>query len=403
MSACQVAIATRNGHPFCLRLREMTPSPPDHSGHPSGFAFNYSFWFGCACGLRNRVSSDQYMALRESGDPDLSCECGEPIDIGDRGPILRDLDDVDYISGRIDEHYWYHSSTYEDWPSETYEQDLHDEYSRVEMWSEEFRDEAVRDKISVALHLGTYAAAVENMLRRPTDEQTSGRDYWLHQVRIRLGPGDLSSDLDDEGWSVYGNFPARELDRRGVRAVRYVNLHEAPGSISLAIHPGAITDIITEVRSIRLPLEDAAAPLVPDGDTATTKAISDLEATEELRPDITGVPPDQIFENPFKFRSAQRRREVSDEAIAVNEQLHRYCEEREKVWASLHRELVAAYLGEVSSWVQHRFKSALATTAPAADENPEAYHLRFRMLAGLLVQPHLVVQQFEKAPWRKLA
>ncbi|MFD6517093.1 hypothetical protein [Rhodococcus sp. NPDC060176] len=271
------------------------------------------------------------------------------------------------------------------------------------MWSEEFRDEAVRDKISVAIHLGTYAAAVENMLRRPTDEQTSGRDYWLHQVRIRLGPGDLSSDLDDEGWSIYGNFPARELDRRGVRAVRYVNLHEAPGSISLAIHPGAITDIITEVRSIRLPVEDAAAPVVPDSDTATTKAISDLEATEELRPDITGVPADQSFESPFKFRSAQRRGEVSDEAIAVNEQLHRYCEERDEVWASLHRESVAAYLGEVSSWVHHRFSGALATMAPAADESPEAYHLRFRMLAGLLVQPHLVVQQFEKARWRKLA
>lgn len=387
----------------CLTLRKVTPPLPDRSEHPTGFDFNYDFWFGCECGERTPVSSTRYMSLRESGEPDLMCACGEPIDIGDPGPILRDLDDIDYVSDEIDRHHWYHSTIYGDWPSPTsHSHHVREEYSRIDEWDTEFRDEVIRNKTSVALHLGTYAAAVENMMRRMTDQPTPGRDYWLHQVKLRLTPGDLSTTVGDEGWSNWGDVPASELDRLGVLAARYVNLHEAPGSISLAIHPRAITRVISEVRSIRLPVDEVAAPIVPNGEAATTQALTDLAEAEALRPEIIGIPADQIFNNPVKFHIARMNDKVSSEAIAANEQLHQYRNRREEIWESLHRELVATYLDRVNLWVvRDRFENALATIA-STNTDPESYHHQFRVLAGLLMQPHLVVQQFEKARWRTL-
>lgn len=387
--------------PNCPTLSEVTPPLPDRSEHPSGFEFDYDFWFGCECGQRNRISSAQYTSLIESGG-DLECTCGNPIDVGDPGPILRDLEDVDYASDEIDQHYWYHSTTYEDWPSPaSHDREVRELYGSVEDWDTEFREEVIRNKTSVALHFGTYAAAIENMMRRMTDQPTPGRDYWLHQVKLRFTPGDLSGQVGDESWSNWGDVPTSQLERLGVLAARYVNCHEAPGSISLAIHPGAITHIISEVRSIRLPVEEAAAPVVPDGEYATAQALAYLKEAEALRPDVAGIPPDQIFDIPIKFQLARKKGEISREAIAVNEQLLRYRDRRGEIWAALRRELVAVYLDQVNPWVHERFVKALATMA-STDTDPQSYHYQFRVLAGLLVQPHLVAQRFEEAPSRTL-
>lgn len=383
----------------CPTLRKVTPLLPDGSGHPNGFDFNYDYWFGCECGQRNQVPSARYVSLMESSDPDLVCACGEPIDIGDSEPILRDLDDIDCVSADVDKHLWYHSTIHQDWPSfASYDRHIRGEYGGIEEWDPDFRDKVIREKSSVAVHVGTYAAAVENMMRRMTDQPTPGRDYWLHQVQLRLTAGDLSSDVGDEGWSSWGDVPGAELDRLGVFAARYVNLHEAPGSISLAIHPEAITRIVSRVRSIRLPVDAAAAPLVPAGEFATAQALADMKAADALRPDTTGIQADQIFDNPARFLLAKLRGKVSSEAVAVNEQLRRYHARQEEIWASLRRELVAIYLDRVNPWVVHeRFERALATKVST---DPESYHRQFRLMAGLLVRPDVVVQQFEKEDWR---
>lgn len=380
----------------------MTPSLPDDSGHPSGFDFNYGYWFGCECGQRNSVSSASYMSAMCSGDDDTPvCTCGTPIDIGDPTRILlRDLEDIDCVSTVVDQHFWYHSSIYGDWPSSaSYVRDLRNDCDSVEEWDSEFRDRTFRAKSSLALHLGTYAAAVENMMRRMVSQPTPGRGYWLHQVQIRLSPGDLHGEIGDESWSSFGDVPGPALDQLDARAARYVNNHEASGSISLAIHPGAVTSIITKVRSIRLPVAAAEAAVLPAGQRATTNALAELEAAEALRPDTAGIPADQLFANPVELHIKKMRGGVDDQVIAVNEQLHRYHDRRREIWTSLRNELIAAYLAGVNPWVRRQFTDALETMRPTAND-PDSYHHRFRLMAGLVTQPQAIVRQFEKAPWR---
>ncbi|MEU2142075.1 hypothetical protein [Nocardia rhamnosiphila] len=85
--------------------------------------------------------------------------------------------------------YWYHSSTHAVWPDRDFDPaaQLTDETKRrmesqtgpgaVERW-------AARQK-SKALHVGTYEAAIESMLRRMDNQSDAASQFYLHRVQLR--------------------------------------------------------------------------------------------------------------------------------------------------------------------------------------------------------------------------
>ena len=147
---------------------------------------------------------------------------------------------------------WFHTSTHADWPTKDFkpEAGLTPQTrmrmgggARVASW-------AARQRAK-ALHVGTYEAAVHNMLRRIDDQADHGRQFYLYRVQLR------PSVVVGKGWVVdpsdwLGDVALEHLCPPGVDVVRYLNHHEDPGGLSLALGRGAIAS----VQRIAVPLAD---------------------------------------------------------------------------------------------------------------------------------------------------
>ena len=90
-----------------------------------------------------------------------------------------------------------------------------------------------------ALHVGTYEAAIHNMLRRIHDQADSGSEFYLHRVRL------VPTVAVREGWLVdpsnfLGDVVLDEVRPPGVDVAPYLNYQEDPGALSLALGRSAI-------------------------------------------------------------------------------------------------------------------------------------------------------------------
>lgn len=370
--------------------------------------FDYGYWFDCAaCGTRVNIAADLYelqttsTATRPRADFSRCGECDTEVDVTELRPVLRNLDDAALQDDWVDKLFWYHSSTYENWPDDAAYADAYKKrtanaraFSRG--WSTP--EELLERHTSMALHVGTYEAAIENMLRRLHDQDDrdgSPPSYWLHRVQIDLEPGDLAPGVGEEPTDWLGNVPLSKLDDEygGARAVRYVNVNEAHGSISMAIHPA----VIATVSTIEIPVE-AVSDETAAAAAATCQAVDALSEIAPLRPDTTGI--DDML---LRFPSALKRtfpdpadpRRLEIEAVA--DQLGTYSKQRKRIWDELKLTLESEYLPTVNVQVHERFCDALAHT-----EDPAEYHQGFRLMASLLAHPHEVLAQFAHAPIRTI-
>ncbi|MEU7634059.1 hypothetical protein AB0C34_29470 [Nocardia sp. NPDC049220] len=364
--------------------------------HPAGFDFDYSYWFDCKCGRRVQVSATAYDLQCSGDEPYPVCNCDTTIDIAAAHPALRDLDDIDCQDEQVDQHLWYHTSIYQDWPSPTYHDDIAAQLKHSPLPTYQ-HEKIIEAKTSLALHLGTYAAAIDNMLRRMRDQDSPSHQYWLHQVQIRLQHADLARGIHSELCGWFGDVPMTALADLGARAARYVNVHEAPGSISLAVDP----HVIMRVRTIPLTLA-AVLPAAEASEQVVDRVVADLRAAQQLRPDTTGIPKDQVFESELDiFRAEMSGRTVSDEAKKLTKQLtpqfRKYHRRESEIWSNLQTTLTDMYLAHVTPRLRDRLLSVIP-----ADIEPGQYHQRLRELAGLMMQPHAVLGRFETASWRTL-
>ncbi|MFI7192523.1 hypothetical protein ACIBQ0_22535 [Nocardia nova] len=364
--------------------------------HPDGFKVDFSYWFDCDCGRRVEVTAAEYE--QQCGGEEGSypvCKCGDSIDISTAHPGLRDLDDIDCHDDQVDRHLWYHTSPYQDWPSPRYRSDITAMIKRSLLPVSQ-HEGVIEGRTTLALHLGTYSAAIENMLRRMHHEDSPTRQYWLHQVQIQLGPTDLAPEVHDELSEWFGDVPMTALTDLGAQAVRYVNTHESPGSISLAIAPM----VIVGVRTIPLPPAASTLPATEAAKQAVERAIAELAAAQQLRPDTTGIPEDEIFESELDLAIAQvSGRTVSEMAVKRASELASQFEEsrdrEDEAMSNLRAELAEIYLPNVNPQLRARVDDVIPN-----DAEPGQYHQRFRELAALIAQPHAVVRQFSSDPWR---
>lgn len=175
--------------------------------------------------------------------------------------------------------------------------------------------------------------------------------------------------------------------------MRYVNVNEAHGSISMVIHPA----VIASVATIAIPVEAVAVETAAAA-AATGQAVDALSKIAPLRPDTTGI--DGML---LRFPSALEK-EFPDPANpervrieAVAEQLGVYKWQREHICSELETTLELEYLPAVNDQVRRRFRDALGHT-----EDPAEYHKNFRLMASLLAHPHEVLAQFAHAPMRTI-
>jgi hypothetical protein len=168
--------------------------------------FDYSYWFDCVdCGTRVNIAADLY-ELQTTGTPtrrraeSSRCgRCGTEVDVTQQRPVLRNLNDIALQDDCVGRLYWYHSSTYEKWPdAEAYAAAFEAQIAKVPALGPFTPQELLEQHTSLAVHIGTYEAAIENMLRRRHDQDRqdgSPVQYWLHRVQIHLEPGDLAPDV----------------------------------------------------------------------------------------------------------------------------------------------------------------------------------------------------------------
>ncbi|WP_117429589.1 hypothetical protein [Mycobacterium marinum] len=367
--------------------------------------FNYSYWFDCIkCSARVNIAADLYelqtssTPTRPSADFSRCGHCGTEVDVTQVHPVLRDLDDIALQDDWIDRLYWYHSSRFENWPdAEAYAAECEAKIANAHGLGGVTPEQLLRQHASLAVHIGTYEAAIENMFRRLYDQdQRDGPpvQYWLHHVRIHLGPGDLAPDVGDELADWLGNVPLSKLhDRRGARAVRYVNVNEADGSISMAIDPA----VIATVATIRIPVESVSVETAA-GAAASAEAVAALADIAHLRPNTSGIDRMSLrfpgsLERTFSDPTDPERRRI--EAIA--EQLKVYNTQCEEIWTKLRMALESEYLPAVNDQVRRRFHDALADT-----DDPTKYHEDIRLLGALLARPDEVIAELARAPVRTI-
>lgn len=227
-----------------------------------------------ACGHEWIASSqwvhDFYLS-KTTGCP----ECKEGCESSSRPRVTHDpkdpvLDDAFAVSVN-----WYHTSTHSDWPRTFYDPS-HE-------WNEDHRRQMKvmfpkidwgKKQMTLALHVGSYEAAIQNMLRRIADQADGGKQFYLYRVRL-VPTVTFREDLLVDPAPAFGDLPLRDACPPGIDVARYLNLHEDEGGISIALG----RDSIASVQRITVPLTTPPSPELLNQVTAQF-----AEAAAELVP-----------------------------------------------------------------------------------------------------------------------
>lgn len=231
----------------------------------------------CAsCGHRFRVSLGWIDSWEQGKEvcPGCSLTCEHE----DAPKVAVDPDDVALDRDLVSSLFWYHSSTHQDWPRVDFDPaadlDSATRERQRKMLSERRLSSWAARQRAKALHVGSYEAAIHNMLRRVADQ--GDRHNQFHLFRVRLKP----SVIVREDWLIdptnfVGDVELDDVRPPGIDVARYLNRHEDPGSLSLALG----RDSIESVQQITVPLPEegtdswikevtqelkSASPVVPD-------------------------------------------------------------------------------------------------------------------------------------------
>lgn len=245
---------------------------PDRVDRPVSFAYNYRM--RCGCGGVEDLSAVDYEA--EINEAHIPCSrCGGSIHFGRRVAALRDLNDSALENEQLSRLAWYHTSTSPDWPSLTYEVQQRErlrDFGPV-------TDEQIAMLSGLALHVGTYEAAIENVLRRMKNQDDRDSRFFLYRVALNLDPTRVETGYRDENEQRAARLSKAELRDEGLQAVRYLNVYESPGSLSLAV----TADAIAAVQMVDLD----GHGLVPDHDAELTERLDSFQRdldVDRLRP-----------------------------------------------------------------------------------------------------------------------
>lgn len=263
-----------------------------------------------------------------------------------------DPNDLALVDVNVAKLIWHHTSTQPDWPTRNFDPaaELSDEIRRtvggdhrVARWAERRR--------ARALHVGTYEAAIHNMMRRIDNQSDHGSQFYLYRVhlvftvKVRGGwlidPSDFAGDVDLD-----------EVCPPGIDVARYLNYHEDPGALSLALGRTAIA--CTQRLAIPRTCSDSAW---------TSTAVLELERVAQSAPPSSG------------FRSTGSREAPSAKSIRA-------------------RELAAPLAEQLPVNLRRQFESA----ARIEDTQDSAEWARYVVgLLDVLLMPERVLAELDRA------
>ncbi len=283
--------------------------------------------------------------------------CGLTCEYEDAARVTVDPDDPALDDELVAQFHWYHTSTQPDWPSKNFDPaaDL-TSHIRMMMGGDRRVSEWAAGQQAKALHVGTYEAAVHNMLRRTRDQADRGRRFYLYRVYL------MPSVLVRDGWipdpgGLVGDVPLEEVCPPGVDVARYLNYHEDPGGLSLALG----RDAIASVQQVAVPLPGVVR------DTWVRGAIAGLESASDAP-----VPGKDIL---GRYRPGPSPR------------------------VDLGRELAAALADRLPVNLRDQFQSAAAF---AEGEDPELWARRANGLFELIDDPSPALTALDKTARRQV-
>ena len=154
--------------------------------------------------------------------------------------VTVDPDDPALNDDNIAQLAWYHTSTQPEWPTRNIDPAAElTEQTKQMMGGDDHVAEWAERQRAKSLHVGTYEAAVHNMLRRIADQDDHGSQFYLY--RVHLAP----TITVHEGWLIdpsnfMGDVILDDVCPPGIDVTRYLNYHEDPGGLSLALGRTAI-------------------------------------------------------------------------------------------------------------------------------------------------------------------
>lgn len=318
---------------------------------PVDFSYD-ACWFECPqCGNRVVMTFED----RDRGES-RTCRSGHEVSAQEEFPALTDLADPATNPAEIEHLVWYHTSTRADWPP---------------------TDESPS---AVATHLGTFESAIENMFRRMRDQGDADSQFFLHRVRIACTAADVSP-LGGELSDLAGNVKLRVLFDARCRVMRYLNLFEHPGSISMVVAPSVITHVRTLAVPLSLDVEDTA----PSRE-ALTIYTAERDAVNARRPSTEGISRLEYLKprDPANIPIVRAAR-ACDKAI-------RAAEDRYKL----------AMTAEHMPSVGYRTGSKLMDAMRYSRSDPAGFHGRFRLLADLVQNPWRTLSAIQQQPVREI-
>lgn len=170
-----------------------------------------------------------------------SCpDCGATCE-AETGPRVTVAPDDPALHSVVERLPWFHTSTHPDWPTEHFAPEESLSAATTEMFEQQGLSVAswAERQRAKALHIGTYEAAVHNMLRRVSDQGDRGKQFYLYRVRLTAEITVCDGWKADPG-GLMGDVPLTDVCPPGVHAARYRNDHEDPGGLSLALGRSAI-------------------------------------------------------------------------------------------------------------------------------------------------------------------
>jgi hypothetical protein len=331
-------------------------------------SFRYVYNMKCEhCGGVTPLSASTY--YREQGhSARIKCKhCPTDIHYGPNALALRDAGDPVLNDQVALDTAWYHTSTHSRWPPSGQRMTPAGTALLRHGTSDDAAD-SVRERLeNKALHVGTYEAAIESMLRKMRDEDMAGERFWLYRVELRRKVT-IELGYRNETFEEVAQITQAELGDFG--AIRYLNTWESPGSISLAVHPRSLA----AVQGIPLPvgaLQAAAPPSLLRRAERIRQRVNQIEAVRQDKPDQL----EKLRQRQAALHGATLDREPTSEQYRLLEEICKLirCE----------------YLPGVSLTVRERFSDALSDWARAQEPPPGDVQFieRFAVMAALLTRP----------------
>ena len=363
----------------------MPPSLPTLTERHDGFDYGYSM--NGACGDVSYLSAEDYIAGANGSH--MPCEhCDESIHFGPAVAALRDRDDPALRHDRVTSFAWYHTSTSPDWPSPDFATRFEQELSWTERDFGITRERFIAEHTSKALHVGTYETAIENMLRRMKNQRDGGSQFYLYRVALCLDPQRINPGYRDENHEVAADISVNDLDDDDLDAVRYLNVHEAMGVLSLAVRPEAIA----AVQCIPIPKGGLTVPIDPELFQAEINAVR--KVTNELADaEFAAESIDPRALRMMQFGARPDPKGLAKRVGALQLQFY-------DCWHRLEGRLGELCLPNVSTVVRGDFNDAIAHWR---GENSEGdvmdFVRRYCSMAALLERSSEVIKVAAQQPW----